>query len=107
MAWLSSVEGIALLLLLGGIAANFLLALWKPSLLGIGASIGIAAGAVTVFFEHYCFYYRVRCPLCRGKLNAFKNGKNVPRKQAWTQLEKGIACRHCGWLPQVLASNHG
>jgi transposase-like protein len=47
----------------------------------------------------FSFYNLINCPACGNKLNRFKNGKRVPRKQAYTQLQAGHGCRHCGWSP--------
>jgi hypothetical protein len=45
------------------------------------------------------FYALVKCPNCKSKLNYFKNGNKVPNEQAWGDLRRGKACRHCGWQP--------
>ena len=65
------------------------------------AELGIATLFVFAFAHHLIFYNLVKCPNCNGKLNKFENGKNVPIKQAQTQLRTGYGCRHCCWKPQT------
>jgi hypothetical protein len=99
MEWVVQLYFVELFFLLGGIALNFFLGFLHREWFGLAAGVGIALSLVVAIVQAYCFYNLIRCPVCRGYLNRFKNGKRVPRKQAYTQLQNGYGCRHCGWTP--------
>jgi hypothetical protein len=99
--WIVALELAANGILLAGVAATFVVAVWRRDLMGIGFASGAAISLAMTLYASYAFYNLVRCPACGGKLNRFKNGKKVPTKQAFTQLKAGHRCRHCGWQPSV------
>ena len=106
MEWLSKFSVLEVIFLLGGIAVGLSVSLLlrNSSYLSYGAAFGFITSFLLSAAYFFIFYNFVRCPVCRCKLNRFKNGKRVPSKQAHTQLTSGYGCRHCGWRPDVLAS---
>ena len=101
MEWIATLEPLALVVFLGSIVVNFALGIWNRDWYGFGAMLGTVFFFLVSFVHRWCFYNLVKCPRCSGKLNQFKNGKNVPMKQAYTQLHNAYGCRHCGWKPDV------
>lgn len=104
MEWIIILPKLAMLFLLGGIvggvAASFFA--YNSQYLAIGAGIGFLSSFIVEASYFIVFYNFVKCLECGGHLNKFKNGKNVPRKQAHTQLIQGFGCRHCGWKPKSI-----
>ena len=100
MEWIATLEPAALAIFLGSIGVNCVLGFWNPNWFGPGAVVGFPLSLAVDIAGWWCFYNLVKCPQCGGKINKFKNGKNVPRKQAWSQLEKLRCCKHCGWDPR-------
>ncbi len=98
MVTLAKAENFSLVI---GVAIGFFAGLMfrDSSYLAIGAGIGLIGTFVFGVAHWFAFYNMLRCPACQGKLNRFKNGNRVPRKQAHTQLNNGFGCRHCGWKP--------
>ena len=102
LTWIFHLEWISAAVLPGSIVVGFLLAAVsrQEDALGAPTAIGFVVSLLFLFAHHYFFFSRVLCPSCGGKLNRFKNAKNVPVKQAYTQLRNGYGCRHCGWKPK-------
>ncbi len=98
MVALSKAETFALVI---GVAPGLSAALIfrDSSYLAIGAGLGLLSAFALGFCYWLAFYNLLRCPVCQGKLNRFKNGNRVPSKQAHAQLNNGSGCRHCGWKP--------
>jgi hypothetical protein len=99
MEWVARLYAVELFFLLGGIVLNFWLGSLHHEWFGLAAGAGFALALVVTLVQSYCFYNLVKCPVCRSKLNRFKNGRKVPLKQAYTQLQNGYGCRRCGWTP--------
>ena len=104
MVWVSKFHLLGSIALLGGLVISIVLVLFQQPWAGLGFVIGAALSIVIGVIGQACFYRLVRCPNCHEHLNRFKNGKNVPAKQAWTQLGNGYGCRHCGWKPDMKVS---
>ena len=94
-AWIDKLEQIGLVIMLASVPVNFILAFWNPDWVGLGVAIGFSLSLALNFLHFWCFYNVIKCPLCGRKPNKFKNGKNVPMKQAYAQLRHCLACRHC------------
>ena len=99
--WIVALELVASGVLLSGVVASLALGMWGHELMGLGFGIGVLLSLAVALWQSYAFYNLVTCPSCGKQLNRFKNGKKVPRKQAFTQLRSGYGCRHCGWRPSV------
>ena len=98
--WIELLDGFALLFLVAGVAAEMVIRLLGArSYQGFGFGAGAVASFVSALVFHFCFYHLIKCPTCGKKLNKYKNGKNMPTKNAFTALEKGTGCRWCGWTP--------
>jgi hypothetical protein len=94
--WIFKLERIGLIIMLLSVPINFLLAFWNREWLGLGVTIGFSLALAIHLIHFWCFYNLVKCPYCSGKLNKFKNGNNVPMKQAYARLRNFHACPHCG-----------
>ncbi|WP_157798529.1 hypothetical protein [Dyella ginsengisoli] len=99
--WIVALEIASGYTLLVGVAASFAIASWNKAWMGLGFGAGLILSFIMTLYAGYAFYNLVKCPACGGRLNRFKNGKRVPKKQAFKQLEAGNRCRHCGWGPTV------
>ena len=99
--WIVALEIASTLVLISGAAASLIIAIWIPDLMGLGFGVGVVLSFAMTMTAWFAFYNLVRCPACGKRLNRFKNGKRVPAKQAYTQLQAGHGCRHCGWKPQA------
>ena len=100
MPWVSALDVASTVILIASVALGIALAVFVDGALlvtvvGIGVALSIAAGIA----NYHVFYNHVNCPRCKGNLNRYKNGKNVPTKQAYSQLANGYGCRHCDWKP--------
>ncbi len=101
--WIVALEIWSGYVLLCGAAASLVIAVWSADMMGLGFGAGLVLSFAMSFYARYAFYNLVKCPSCGKKLNRFKNGKRVPSKQAYTQLQVGKRCRHCGWEPAFCA----
>ena len=99
MSWISYLEFCSIGVFVISIVVGFLVSAIDASFLGYSVGLGIFISLIIKAIDYYTFYKCVKCPECGGRLNKFKNGKNVPQKQAYTQLQNGYGCRHCGWKP--------
>ena len=101
MEWIITFAQVGNVLLLSCIAIGFLSGLFfkNPSYLAYCAGVGLILSFIFTIAYQIIFFNFVKCPSCHEKLNKFKNGNNVPSKQAHTQLENGFGCRYCGWKP--------
>ena len=99
MGWVTKVDGVAIFFLPAGAVAWLLIVLWRRDVATDVFITMAAASLAAALIHHLAFYRFVRCPVCHQQLNRFKNGKNVPMKQAYIQLGNGFGCRHCGWKP--------
>ena len=97
--WIANLKLLAELSCFGSIVVCLLL-FWMNEWDWYVFAFGFLLSFFVEFVHDWCFYNLVTCPQCGGKLNKFKNGKNVPMKQAYTQLGNGYGCRHCGWKPE-------
>ena len=100
--WIAKLEVFGVLLF----AAGFVIAIACRLLQFPNGDIAFAAGlvgslVVTLVF-HCLFYHLVKCPTCGKKLNKYKNGRNMPIKNAFTALRKGDGCKWCGWKPTAV-----
>ena len=81
--------------------SSFIIAFWSQDAMGLGFGVGVLLSFAMNLYAGFAFYNFVQCPKCAKRLNRFKNGKRVPKKQAFTQLQAGHHCRHCGWVPAL------
>jgi hypothetical protein len=100
MSWVPVLGVAGPVVLVASVILGLLLAMFRSGLLGPTFGVGLALSLGLALAHGYVFYNHVTCPGCGGKLNKFKNGKNVPMKQAHKQLANGYGCRHCGWRPK-------
>lgn len=101
MGWVVHFEMSGRYLFIGFVILGFVMKLLGFSYLPEFAAIGFACMISLEIIHYWIFYNQVKCPACSGKLNRFKTGRNVPIKQAHTQLSNGYGCRHCGWKPRI------
>ena len=95
--WIPAIDLFGTFLLLLGIVVNFLLALFRIVDLGVGFAFGLAGYIMAEIIYSYSFYHLIKCPDCGHVLTKFKNGKNMPMKQAYTLLKNCSPCCNCGW----------
>lgn len=108
MEWVVRLPKLEILFLLGGIVGGVGASFFahNSQYLAIGAGIGFLSSFIVEATYFVVFYNFVKCPECGEQLNRFKNGKNVPHKQAHTQLMQGFGCRHCGWKPKSIEATN-
>lgn len=101
MRWIVSFEMFGTCLFVALVLLGFSLPLVGRPYDPTYAFIGVVFMFVMGLMHYLVFYELVKCPSCSGKLNKFKNGNNVPIKQAHIQLNNGYGCRRCGWKPNL------
>ena len=99
--WVPAIEEFATLFLLVGIFLNFVFAFLGVMELGVGALIGVVGSFLMGLVYYFCFYLLIKCPECGHVLTKYKNGKNMPMKNAYIALTNCSPCRKCGWAANV------
>lgn len=97
--WIVTMSKFSLAALVGGLPIAILLSLTDMADFSIVMLFAISLSFICELTSWWATYNLIKCPECGHKLCRFKNGNNMPIKQAYSLLRKGAPCKQCGWSP--------
>jgi uncharacterized membrane protein len=100
--WVLWLDKSTVYVLLIGIALSLVLSIFITDVYQTVMLYTFLSSMVLAMVHHFFLYRVIKCPNCGSNMAKYQNGKNIPMKTVYKNLNEIPKCKHCGWSGSVV-----